>query len=247
MEPLPQKETPTLQPHAPTVRVAAKALADQNIPAVEYGQQIQWRFGDPVVLLLVEWAVPDALLSLSSQILSDHGFLCVTPSTRVTDRFGQWERAGIIHKLDESSPVYLYPLSLVGLTLQDTVEVTSTFDCIPRILTPKPQIYMVSLIRHLLNHRIGDSIRLRVKDDLLSFISFYILRDKPLNTKEVEYNDNESEEYFQKRVGDAVKEMKLGIGALMEKITCVLLNLSFATVNVLSSYTVVDERKILRF
>jgi hypothetical protein len=49
MEPLPQKE---LQPHLPILRVAAKALADKNIPVVEYGQQIQWRCGDPVVLLV---------------------------------------------------------------------------------------------------------------------------------------------------------------------------------------------------
>lgn len=67
---------------------------------------------------------------------------------------------------------------------------------------------MVSLIRHLLNHPVGDSFRLRVEDDLVSFISFYILRDKPLNTKECGYNDDESEEDFQKRVEDAVREMK---------------------------------------
>lgn len=130
------------------------------------------------------------------------------PSTRVTDRYGQWERACIIHKLDGSSPIYLYPLSFVGLALQDTFEVASTFDRMRTILTPKPPIYMVSLIRHLLNHPVGDSFRLRVEDDLVSFISFYILRDKPLNTKECGYNDDESEEDFQKRVEDAVREMK---------------------------------------
>lgn len=198
---------------------------------VEYGQQVQWRCGDPVVLLvstksfcgirqssrwvlltsesqLVEWAVPDALLSLSSQILSDYGFSCVPPSAKVTDRYGQWERSAIIHKLDESGPVYLYPLSFVGLALQDTVEVTSTFDRMQKILTPKPRMYLVSLILHLLNHPIGDSFRLRVKDDLVSFISFYIFRDKPLNTKDGECDDDESEENFQKRVEDAVREMK---------------------------------------
>lgn len=49
---LPQKETSSLQLHAPIVRVAAKALADKNIPVMEYGQQIQWRNGDPVALLV---------------------------------------------------------------------------------------------------------------------------------------------------------------------------------------------------
>lgn len=130
------------------------------------------------------------------------------PSTSVTDRYGQWERACIIHKLDETSPVYLYPLSFVGLALQDTFEVASTFDRTLKILTPKPRMYLVSLIRHLLNHPVGDSFRFRVEDDLLSFISFYILRDKPLNTKEGECDDDESEEDFQKRVENAVREMK---------------------------------------
>ncbi|EED14423.1 conserved hypothetical protein [Talaromyces stipitatus ATCC 10500] len=52
MEPQPQKETSSLQPHASIVRVAAKALVDKNIPVVEYGQQVQWRRGDPVALLM---------------------------------------------------------------------------------------------------------------------------------------------------------------------------------------------------
>lgn len=52
MEPLPRKETTSLQLHAPILSVATKALADKNIPVMEYGQQIQWRWGDPVVLLV---------------------------------------------------------------------------------------------------------------------------------------------------------------------------------------------------
>jgi hypothetical protein len=52
MESQPQKKTSSLQCHGPIVRVAAKALVDKNIPMVEYGQQVQWRYGDPVVLLV---------------------------------------------------------------------------------------------------------------------------------------------------------------------------------------------------
>ncbi|KAG2412945.1 hypothetical protein HFD88_010504 [Aspergillus terreus] len=167
------------QPHAPLVRIAAKALADKEIPMVEYGQQIQWRHGDPVGLLLVEWAVPDALLSVASQILSDCGF-----------------------------PLYIYPLSFVGLALEDTVEVPATFDRTLRILTPKPRVYMQSLICHLLSHPVGDNFRDRVEDDLLSFISFHILGEEPLDTKHGDWEDNESEEDFQKRLGEAVREMK---------------------------------------
>lgn len=48
----PEEEILSRQHHAPIVSVAAKALAEKNIPVVEYGEQIQWRYGDPVVLLV---------------------------------------------------------------------------------------------------------------------------------------------------------------------------------------------------
>lgn len=48
----PEEETLWTQHHAPIVSVAAKALTEKNIPIVEYGEQIQWRYGDPVVLLV---------------------------------------------------------------------------------------------------------------------------------------------------------------------------------------------------
>ncbi|KAJ5143642.1 uncharacterized protein N7515_002429 [Penicillium bovifimosum] len=203
----PEEETLWTQHHAPIISVAVKALAEQNIPVVEYGEQIQWRYGDPVVLLRVEWAVPDGLLSLASEILSNLGFPRVPPSTGTAVDYGEWDRACIIHRLGKDCPVYLYPLSFVGLELQDTCEVTSTFDRSLKILTPKPNKYMVSLLRHLLNHLPDDTFRLRVKDDLLSFICFYILRQKPLSTKHGECDDDESEEDYQNRVGEALKKM----------------------------------------
>ena len=49
-----QNKTPRLQHHAPVVSAAAKALADENIPVVEYGEQIRWRHGDPIVLSVRE-------------------------------------------------------------------------------------------------------------------------------------------------------------------------------------------------
>ncbi|KAJ5583114.1 hypothetical protein N7535_001734 [Penicillium sp. DV-2018c] len=191
---------------APIVSVAAKALAEKDIPIVEYGEQIQWRYGDPVVLL---WAVPDELLSLASEILSDLGFPRQPPPTgAAVALYGEWNRACVIHRLGASYPVYLYPLSFIGLELQDTYKVTSTFDGTLEILTPKPNKYVVSLLRHLLSHPPNDSFRRRVKVDLLSFICFYILREEPLNTKEEDWADDESEEDYQKRVGESLKEME---------------------------------------
>ena len=156
----------------------------------------------------MEWAVPDELLSLASEILSGLGFPRVSLSTGPATDYGEWDRACITHRLGESGPVYLYPLSFVDLELQDACKVTSTFDRTLKFLTPKPSKYMGSLLRHLLNHPLDDSFRLRVKDDLLSFICFYILREKPLNTKDGECDDDESDEDYQIRVTEALKEME---------------------------------------
>lgn len=49
MELSPRKQ---IQPCLPIMRVAAKALSDKNIPVVEYGQQVRWRHGDPMVLFV---------------------------------------------------------------------------------------------------------------------------------------------------------------------------------------------------
>lgn len=45
-------------------------------------------------------------------------------------------------------------------------------------------------------------------DNLLGFISFYILHDTPLNIKDGKLEDDESEEDFQKRMEEAVRNMK---------------------------------------
>ncbi|KAJ5155088.1 uncharacterized protein N7500_010527 [Penicillium coprophilum] len=67
---------------------------------------------------------------------------------------------------------------------------------------------MLSLIRHLLSRPIEDSSRFRVHDDLLGFISSFILHDTPLNTKDGQLEDDESSEDFQERVEEAVQDMK---------------------------------------
>jgi hypothetical protein len=52
MDPLPQDKPPSQQLHAGITRIAAKALVDKNIPLVEWGQQVQWRCGYPLVLIV---------------------------------------------------------------------------------------------------------------------------------------------------------------------------------------------------
>ncbi|CAG7986271.1 unnamed protein product [Penicillium salamii] len=196
------------QNHIGLVRVAAKALSNHNIPMVEYGQQIQWRSKDPVVLMRVEWGIPDTLLPLAAQLLSDCGPEEVPPETGPFARNAKWEQAGVSYLLGGRSPLHLYPLSLFGFELKDTVEVIYTFDLTRTILTPKPHIYMKSMIHLLLNHPRGDIFRWRVIDDMLSFISFYLFNDEPLNTKEERWEERmESEEDFQKRVEIVVQEV----------------------------------------
>jgi hypothetical protein len=67
---------------------------------------------------------------------------------------------------------------------------------------------MLTLIRHLLSRPIDDSSRYQAHDDLLGFISSYVLHDTPLYTKDGNVEDDESEEDFQKRVDEAVQDMK---------------------------------------
>ena len=50
MDSPPQEATAFPEGHLPNMQEAARALANRDIPLVEYGQQIQWRFGYDVVL-----------------------------------------------------------------------------------------------------------------------------------------------------------------------------------------------------
>lgn len=120
---------------------------------------------------------------------------------------GPWLEAGFIHKSGVPQ-IHLYPLSFIGLTLGDTCKVSCMFDSNLDILTPRPRPYVVSLICHLLSHPVGDSFRRRVQDDLLTFIIFYILDYKPLDSKDWDRVGDETEEEFQERVENAVIRMR---------------------------------------
>ncbi|CAG8937610.1 unnamed protein product [Penicillium salamii] len=186
------------------VRDAAKTLSSHNIPMVEYGQQIQWRSRDPVVLMRAEWGIPDTLLPIAAQLLSDCGLEEIPPDTSPIARNTKWEQAGFSYL----PGIHLYPLSVFGFGLEDTVEVISTFDSMRTILTPKPHIYMKSMIHLILDHPPGDRLRCRVTDDMLSFISFHLFEDEPLDTKVEGWEERmESEEDFQKRVEIVVQEV----------------------------------------
>lgn len=113
----------------------------------------------------------------------------------------------MIHNQDDRgwSQIHLYPLSFLGFSLDDTVEVTSTFQSGLKLLSPKPPMYMLSLLRYLSTHPPNDRGRARVERDLVQFISCYIFRDPPSMNED---GDNESEEDFQKRMEEAVLYMR---------------------------------------
>ncbi|KAJ5704161.1 hypothetical protein N7493_011299 [Penicillium malachiteum] len=150
-----------LQFHYPEMPIALKALLGGKIQAVEYGSQVQYRCGYAEVLV---WAVPDDQLSLPSQILIDKEF----PLKDLES--SHWRH------------VHLLPLSFVGLTLEETIEVPSTFADDLSLLSPKPPRYLLSLIRNLLKLPLGDPSRFRVEKEILTFISAYVLHGPPSHT-----------------------------------------------------------------
>ncbi|CAG7959417.1 unnamed protein product [Penicillium nalgiovense] len=207
-------ESLPLQFHYPVMRDALKALIDNAISVVEYGNQVLYRCGYAEVLILVEWVVPDEQLPLASQVLLKNNYPRLhTPEQKwpgYSAYSGSWETQSLMHDLDGQGwmRAHLLPLSLVGFTLKETVEVPSTFAHELPLLTPKPAHYMSSLLRHLLQLSIGDSSRSRVVKDLGGFISAYILKDGPANTTVWTYlNDPESDEDYQKRVEEGVRFM----------------------------------------
>ncbi|KAJ5946171.1 hypothetical protein N7454_003010 [Penicillium verhagenii] len=192
----------------PVMSDALSALIEGNITVVEWGSQIQYRCGYAEVLIRVEWAVPDEQLSVASQILIDHGFPLLEHGWNQLV-LGMWGTGCLPHDLDGAGhkKVHLLPLSLVGLTLEETIEVPSTFDPELTLRSPKPPRYFLSLFRHLLQLPLADCSRTRVQQDICTFILGSVIHSLPADTPRW-IVDAESEEDYQKRVEQGVLEMK---------------------------------------
>ncbi|KAJ5368042.1 uncharacterized protein N7496_007802 [Penicillium cataractarum] len=136
--PLPPAVPNLFQFHNKNMSTALKALNEKGIPVVEYGQQIQFRWG---------WA--EILVTVSEQ-----GFALAAEPPTSGFPWEQWIKMGRFHNLDEENwnQVHLYPLSAVGIALDDTYEVLSTFDPKLRIRTPLPARYMLTMIRELVKY-----------------------------------------------------------------------------------------------
>ncbi|KAB8237917.1 uncharacterized protein BDW43DRAFT_321107 [Aspergillus alliaceus] len=206
-------ETPhaSLTSHEKRLSVALEALLNHNIPVMEYGSQILYRWGWAEVLLTVEWAVPDELLAFASRVLTESGFPWTPVPKRYNPILGGWEDLCEHHIRDAAGKYYirLYGLSTLGLTLNDTFEVRSTFDPSLRLLTPKPPRYMLSMIQHLLNLPLQHPRRPRVIDDLAGFIEGFIFRGAPANTQYYGEEDWAAlEREFLEKVPSAVEYIK---------------------------------------
>ncbi|GLI77843.1 hypothetical protein PoHVEF18_006139 [Penicillium ochrochloron] len=164
---------------------ALKALNDKGIPVVEYGQQILFRWGWAEVLIVVEWIVPDEYLDIASQTVSEQGFALAAKPPHEGFPWENWHKMGRFHDLDKESwsQIHLYPLTAVGLALEDTYEVLSTFDPKLRIRTPVPARYMLTMIRELVKVPLQHTNRHRIIGDLAGFIHGYIFHGPPAETQ----------------------------------------------------------------
>ncbi|KXG45151.1 uncharacterized protein PGRI_040640 [Penicillium griseofulvum] len=207
----PANVLPPQQSHYPVMKEALKVLLENTVSVVEYGTQVLYRCGYAEPLLLVEWVVPNSQLLLASQLLLENNWPRLLYYERDWKYPESWEAQCLMHDLDGQGGmrVHLIPLSLVGFTLEDTVEVPSSFAHEFKLLTPTPPHYMSSLIRHLLQLPVGHISRIRVEKDLMGFISAYILKDEPVDMTTLIHRKNpESEEDYQKRVEKGIQFMK---------------------------------------
>ncbi|CAG8898103.1 unnamed protein product [Penicillium egyptiacum] len=195
------------------IKEALKALIDNSISVVEYGNQVLCRCGHAEVLI-VKWVVPDEQMLFASQMLLEHNWPRLLYHER--DWIGDpkideyWESQYLMHALDDQGRmrVHLIPMSLAGFTLEETVEVPSIFAHELHLRTPKPPHYMLSLIRHLLKLPIDHDSRIRVEKDLMRFISAYILRGPANTALWTHLDEQEIDKDYQKRVEEGVRFMK---------------------------------------
>ncbi|OQE47494.1 hypothetical protein PENCOP_c001G05901 [Penicillium coprophilum] len=178
--------SPRQQSHYPVMKEALKVLIHNTISLVEYGNQVLYRCGYAEALIMSEWVVRDEQLLLASQLLLENNWprlLFHEKDWNGCPRAPEyWEAQYLMHDLDGQGwmRVHLIPLSLVGFTLEDTVELP-----------------------------IGHNSRVRIEKDLMGFISAYILKDGPADTTTwTHLNNLESDEDYQKRIEEGIQFMK---------------------------------------
>ncbi|EFR01870.1 hypothetical protein MGYG_04868 [Nannizzia gypsea CBS 118893] len=182
----------------PFVAAVVADLNKENIPIVEYGDLLNARFGYPVCINTIRWAIPDSEVSRVSKILLEHNIPKGGIIAHYARSYGKWETAGEMHK-HGSTRIQLIPLSTLHLSLEDCEEVTSTFSLQQKALIPKPQPYLISLIRILQSLPLGLP-RVPIIADTALFLDYCVFPRLPDDEDE----ESESEEHFQQRVEQAL-------------------------------------------
>ncbi|KAJ5081126.1 hypothetical protein N7456_013364 [Penicillium angulare] len=186
---------------------ALKGLLDGGIPVMEYGEQIAARYGNADAPMQVEWVIPDNEIHRASQILLAHGL--PISKTDPWPHFGVWEKKPFRHELSSELGIciYLIPMRIVKLGLEDTIEVFSWCSDELKIRSPIPGRYMMSLIRLLRLMKLDSSSRHRPEKDLKDFVSFAIFgkRDKGI-IPAIQYSEYErgAREMRKKIIADIV-------------------------------------------
>lgn len=142
--------------------------------------------------------MPDSQISEASNVLLEHN-VPILPQVKSDD---EWDQAGAMHTY-AATRVHVLPLSLTGLSLDDCVEEVSSLDAHQKILIPKELQYLVSLIRMLLPIPMCRR-RYRVSIDLMVFLEYRVFP----RLSDDEDEENESEEHFQLRVGQALSRVR---------------------------------------
>ncbi|EEQ29136.1 hypothetical protein McanMca71_000819 [Microsporum canis] len=186
----------------PAIAAVVEDLNKENIPVVEYGDLLNARFGHPICIVTVRWAIPDSRVSRVSSILLEHNIPKGGIIPHYARSYGKWETAGEMHKC-ESTRIHLIPLSTVHLSLEDCKEVASTFSFQLKALIPEPRPYLISLIRILQSLPPGFS-RLPIVGNTALFLNYCVFPRLP----DGEDEESESEEHFQQRVEQALSVVR---------------------------------------
>lgn len=226
-----EKKSSAVNMPSPWPRLATvfEVLGKKGIRVMEYGDILNARFGYPICVTVsipqpnlahytavvqlsqsarlityvtdicdlsktVRWCVPDSQVSEASNVLLAHD----VPLLAQTKSDDEWDHAGAIHTY-AATRVHLLPLSLTGLSLDDCVEEVFSLDIHQKTLVPAERQYLISLIRMLRSLPMCRR-RNRISVDLMVFLEYRVFPRLPEHVDE----QNESEEHFQWRVGEAL-------------------------------------------
>ncbi|WEW61208.1 hypothetical protein PRK78_006698 [Emydomyces testavorans] len=204
MEDIDQSKITRIRDPFAALAVVEEDLKRKGITIVELGDILNARFGYPICIQTLKWAIPDSQLSLASNVLLDHNVPRGGLSRDQARMYSEWETVGALHRCG-SMLVHLVPLSYTRLSLNDCTEVLSGVSLKQKTLVPRFRPYLISLIRTVMDMPWGiGGQRTLVRIDIAVFIQ-YVVFPKLLDEEDEE---SESEDHFQQRVEQALSSVR---------------------------------------